>query len=56
MLEKVEEIAVDKGCCKLTLEVLSKNIAAQSSYHKFGFDSYELDPETGKALFWQKIL
>lgn len=56
MLEKVEAIAKEKDCCKLTLEVLSKNIAAQSSYQKFGFESYELDPETGKALFWQKLL
>ena len=54
MLEKVEEIAKSKGCCKLTLEVLSGNVAAKSSYRKFGFDDYMLDPEAGSALFWQK--
>lgn len=54
MLEKVEEIAISKGCCKLTLEVLSKNEIAKSAYKKYGFSGYELDPETGKALFWQK--
>lgn len=56
LLKKVEEIAINKGCCKLTLEVLSKNIVAQSAYRKFGFAGYELDPEVGKALFWQKPL
>jgi ribosomal protein S18 acetylase RimI-like enzyme len=56
MLEKVEEIAIEKGCCKLTLEVLSNNEIAKSSYKKFGFSSYELDPETGQALFWEKLL
>jgi len=32
MLEKVEEIAKEKGCCKITLEVLSNNEVAKSSY------------------------
>jgi ribosomal protein S18 acetylase RimI-like enzyme len=54
MLEKVEEIAKSKGCCKVTLEVLSNNEAAKSSYKKFGFSGYELDSTTGCALFWQK--
>ena len=56
MLKKVEEIAVEKGCCKLTLEVLSNNEIAKSSYKKFGFSSYELDPQAGHALFWEKQL
>ncbi|MEE9339116.1 MAG: GNAT family N-acetyltransferase [Methylococcaceae bacterium] len=54
MLRKVEEIAISKGCCKLTLEVLEGNKVAQSSYKKLGFSDYELDPKMGKALFWQK--
>jgi ribosomal protein S18 acetylase RimI-like enzyme len=56
MLEKVELIARLKGCCKLTLEVLSNNEAAKSAYHKFGFSDYQLDPQAGTALFWQKLL
>jgi ribosomal protein S18 acetylase RimI-like enzyme len=56
MLKKVEEISIEKGCCKLTLEVLSNNEIAKSSYKKFGFSSYELDPEAGQALFWEKLL
>lgn len=56
MLEKVEEIARARGCCKITLEVLSKNDVAKSAYEKFGFSGYELDPEAGSALFWQKLI
>lgn len=56
MLTKVEKIAKSKGCCKLTLEVLTKNKAAKSSYAKFGFSDYELDPKMGTAQFWQKII
>ena len=56
MLDKVEEIAKTKGCCKVTLEVLSNNETAKSAYRKFGFSDYELDPKAGAALFWQKML
>ncbi len=56
MLAVVEDIAKSKDCCKLTLEVLSGNEIARASYKKFGFTDYELDPEMGKALFWQKQL
>ena len=56
MLQKVEDIAIQKGCCKLTLEVLAGNEVAKSSYSKFGFSGYQLDPKTGGAHFWQKSL
>lgn len=56
MLAKIEEIAKEKGCCKMTLEVLEGNKAAQNAYSKYGFDGYQLDPANGKALFWQKLL
>jgi len=56
MLDKVEEIARSKNCCKITLEVLSNNEVAKSAYSKFGFSGYELVPEAGTALFWQKLL
>ncbi|NOX76341.1 MAG: GNAT family N-acetyltransferase [Gammaproteobacteria bacterium] len=56
MLDKVEKIAVSKGCCKITLEVLSNNEIAKSVYSQFGFSGYELDPKAGAALFWQKQL
>jgi GNAT superfamily N-acetyltransferase len=56
MLEKIELLARDRGCCKLTLEVLEGNAVARSAYEKFGFKGYELDPGMGKALFWEKKL
>jgi len=56
LLSKAEEIALSLGCCKLTLEVLEGNAIAQASYARFGFSGYQLLPEHGKALFWQKKL
>lgn len=56
MLDCVEAIAVARGCCKLTLEVLEGNHTAQNAYEKFGFAPYSLAPEAGRALFWQKKL
>ena len=56
MLSKVEQIARDKGCCKITLEVLEGNDIAKRAYTKFGFTGYELDPDVGRALFWQKAI
>jgi ribosomal protein S18 acetylase RimI-like enzyme len=56
LLDKVEEIAKEKQCCKLTLEVLEGNEVAKNSYIKNGFSDYILDPAMGKALFWQKLL
>ena len=54
MLGEVEKIALQRGCCKITLEVLEGNEIARNAYLKYGFDGYELDPVLGKAMFWQK--
>lgn len=56
MMAEVERIAREKGCCKITLEVLSNNKPAQLAYTKFGFEGYQLDANAGSALFWQKPL
>ncbi|MBT9302764.1 MULTISPECIES: GNAT family N-acetyltransferase [Pseudomonas] len=56
MLQKVEEIARQRGCCKITLEVLEGNPVAQASYRKFGFDDSVFDPAHGRMLFWSKAL
>lgn len=56
LLSKAEDIALGLGCCKLTLEVLEGNAIAQAAYSSFGFSGYQLKPEHGKALFWQKKL
>jgi ribosomal protein S18 acetylase RimI-like enzyme len=56
MLARAEAIARERGCCKMTLEVLEGNRTAQALYKSLGFAGYELDPEMGKAMFWQKLL
>ncbi|HDZ57243.1 MAG TPA: GNAT family N-acetyltransferase [Pseudomonas xinjiangensis] len=56
MLAEVERIAIERGCCKLTLEVLEGNRVAQGAYEKCGFSGYQLDPAMGHAMFWQKSL
>ena len=56
MLQKVEDIARQRGCCKITLEVLEGNAVAQAAYRKFGFSGAQLDPEHGRMLFWNKYL
>lgn len=56
LFAEVEKIAIDRGCCKLTLEVLQGNDVAKNAYKKLGFSGYELDPALGHALFWEKKL
>jgi len=56
MLQKVEDIARQRGCCKITLEVLEGNAVAQASYAKFGFAAGMFDPAHGRMLFWTKPL
>ena len=56
LLQKVEAIAIELSCCKLTLEVLEGNTSAKSLYQSFGFEGYELNSQMGKALFWHKEL
>ena len=56
LLKKAEAIAESLGCCKLTLEVLEGNKLAQAAYIANGFAGYQLDPEMGGAMFWQKKL
>jgi ribosomal protein S18 acetylase RimI-like enzyme len=53
---EAEKISRERGYCKLTLEVLEGNIIAQNAYKKLGFSGYELDEETGNAMFWEKVL
>ena len=56
MLDLVAREAKSRGCCKLTLEVLEKNLPAQIAYRKAGFKPYTLDEEMGQAEFWQRYL
>lgn len=56
LLDKAEQIARQRGCGKLTLEVLEGNQTAQKLYRAAGFNGYALDPAMGNALFWEKSL
>jgi ribosomal protein S18 acetylase RimI-like enzyme len=56
MLAMAEQIAIERGACKLTLEVLSGNAGAEKLYRRVGFAYYELDPAMGQAGFMQKWL
>jgi ribosomal protein S18 acetylase RimI-like enzyme len=56
LIEHVQAVAIQRGCCKLTLEVLSNNRAAMGLYRHLGFAPYELDSQHGQALFFQKWL
>ena len=56
MLLKVEDIARERGCCKISLEVWAGNDVAQGSYRNFGFSDGKLDPAYGRVLFWNKYL
>jgi len=54
MFSLVQDIAKDRGACKLTLEVLSGNVSALNLYLSLGFINYQLDPVHGKAQYFQK--
>ena len=56
LLAAVAQHAQERGCCKLTLEVLTGNAAAIASYTRFGFAGYQLDPAAGHAVLLQKWL
>ncbi|MEH6757067.1 MAG: GNAT family N-acetyltransferase [Parasphingorhabdus sp.] len=56
LFAEIETIAHEAGACKVTLEVLEGNAPAKALYASLGYGDYLLDPEMGKALFWQKRL
>lgn len=56
LLAALEHEAVLRGCCKITLEVLSGNTQARALYQRVGFEDYALNPEVGVAMFMQKWL
>lgn len=56
MMQYAEQIALENGCCKITLEVLTNNEAAKASYLASGYAPYQLDAQFGQAEFWQKTI
>lgn len=53
LMRQVCEYAKQRGCCKVTLEVLTGNTRARNAYRAFGFAPYQLDPTLGSAEFWE---
>ncbi len=51
MLQFISEVAQERKCCKVTLEVRTDNAVAQSLYRSEGFSECEPD-----MLFWRKKL
>jgi ribosomal protein S18 acetylase RimI-like enzyme len=56
LLDAAADAARARGCCKLTLEVLSENQPALAAYTAAGFERFMLEPSSGHALFLQKKL
>ncbi|MFT5283043.1 MAG: GNAT superfamily N-acetyltransferase [Yoonia sp.] len=56
LLKGIQEAALLIGCTKLTLEVLEGNKSAIRAYEKSGFKPYQLEPELGDGMFWQKYI
>ena len=56
LMSAAEKLAQRRGCCKLTLEVLSNNAPALRAYAGAGFEAYQLDPAAGQAMFMHKWL
>jgi GNAT superfamily N-acetyltransferase len=56
MFAEIERLASARGCCKITLEVLSGNIPAKALYARLGYSGYGLGVDQGTAEFWQKAL
>jgi ribosomal protein S18 acetylase RimI-like enzyme len=56
LIKCVEQLAIERGCCKLTLEVLYGNEIAREVYGKSGFSGYQLDPTLGDAIFLEKTI
>lgn len=56
MFAVIEAVARERGAAKVTLEVLEGNEGARALYASLGYGDYALDPEYGRAMFWQKRL
>ena len=54
LLKEIERTAIERDCCKITLEVQENNAAARRLYRRFGFRDSFLDPEAGSQLFMTK--
>lgn len=51
LLQFIHELACELECCKITLEVRTDNLHAQTTYRALGFDNC-----TPPMMYWQKLL
>ena len=56
LLSRVESVARERGCCKVTLEVLAGNLRAQRLYQHVGFQNIDAGGGTSKMWFLEKPL
>ncbi|WDQ17860.1 GNAT family N-acetyltransferase [Rhodopirellula sp. P2] len=56
LMQAITELANERNCCKVTLEVYRGNQPARSLYSKNGFAGTEMDSELGETLFLSKRL
>ncbi len=56
LLEEIAAIASERGCCKVTLEVLKGNAAAKSVYLRAGFRPAGDGESHGPYEFWDRQL
>jgi ribosomal protein S18 acetylase RimI-like enzyme len=55
LLTAAERLAADRGCCKLTLEVLEDNLRARRLYERFGFGDFVIG-ESAPTRFLTKAI
>jgi ribosomal protein S18 acetylase RimI-like enzyme len=55
LLTEAEKHALDRGCCKLTLEVQEDNLTARTLYDRFGFADFVVG-DSGPTRFLSKPL
>lgn len=56
LMQAITDLANERKCCKVTLEVYRGNQPARSLYSKNGFAGTELNSELGETLFLSKRL
>ena len=56
MLKRIEQKAIEMGCCKLTLETQENNARARRIYEAAGFAQAMYQAEAGGSLFYSKNL
>ena len=56
LLSKVEAYAMERGCCKLTLEVREDNPRALGLYERFGFGDLMVGNSTVRTRFLSKSI